>query len=321
MDSFGLYHDMVQSSGATTSVFGETFEATIAAHHFGRLTLFDRQIIGAGHKRDAAQIQRDGFDHFYLQVLRSGQMVSGRSGGERRFAPGDAVLFDATQPMQSLVADADYVTVILARDLVEAAAPNARHLHGCLLPRSEVASLGETVLSLVRCAPNLSDALAAGAAQAITSMLGQIQGISEEFARKAFGENEAELTRRLKAELFIEENLALDLNADFVARSIGVSRTSLYRAMQAVGGVEAVVLRRRTARFRQLILRPNNEIAINRIAHEVGFKCSSHSSRTFKKTYGLSPDELRSIIRDDARLADQELSVVRMQNWYSAMNV
>ncbi|TXN79287.1 helix-turn-helix domain-containing protein [Methylobacterium sp. WL8] len=321
IDSFGLYHDMIQSSGATVSVFGDKFEASIAAHHFGRLTLFDRQIIGADHRRDTEQIRRDGFDHFYLQVLRSGQMVSGRSGEERRFAPGDAVLFDATQPMRSFVVDADYVTVILSRELVEAVVPDARHLHGRILPKSAVGSLGETILSLVRCAPSMSNTLASGATQVITSILNQIQGRPEEDFGKLIDENDAELSRRLKAELFIDSNLSLDLNSEFVARSIGVSRASLYRAMQAVGGVQAVITRRRAARLRQLILRPPKQMSINRMAHKVGFASLSHSSRTFKKIYGISPDDLRSIIRDNGRFPNHSLSVGQMQDWYNAMNI
>lgn len=319
-DSFGLYHDLIQSSGATTSLLGETFEATIAAHHYGRLTLFDRQLIGADHWRDPAQIRRDGFEHYYLQVLRSGRIVSSRSGEERRLAPGDAVLFDATQPMRSHVADADFVTVILARDLVEAAAPDARHLHGRILPKGETGSLGETVLSLIRCAPRFSEALAAGGSQVITGMLGRIQGRSEAAFDAVISENDLELARRLKAELFIDDNLGSDLNADIVARSIGVSRASLYRAMRSVGGVEAVVTRRRAARLRSLILRPGDKRSITLMARRVGFSSVSHGSRAFKQIYGQPPDQLRAILRDDAGAATQALDAGRMQNWYGAMN-
>lgn len=319
-DSFGLYHDMIQSSGATTSVVGETFEATIAAHHFRRLTLFDRQIVGADHRRDLAQIRRDGFEHFHIQVLRSGQMVSGRIGEERHLASGDAVLFDATQPMRSRVADADFVTVILARDVVESAAPNARNLHGRILPKSAMGGLGETVLSLIRCAPSFSDTLVAGGSQVITGMLAQIQGRSEEAFGDVAGETELELSRRLKAEMFIDKNLRSNLNADIVARGIGVSRASLYRAMRPVGGVEAIVTRRRAARLRQLILRPDNRTSLDNLSHAVGFSSVSHGSRTFKQIYGQPPEQLRAIVRDDVRSATQALSAGRMRDWYDAMN-
>ncbi|MGH1588298.1 helix-turn-helix domain-containing protein [Methylobacterium phyllosphaerae] len=319
-ESFGLYHDMIQSSGATTSLLGDTFEATIAAHHFGRLTLFDRQIIGANHRRDPTQIRRDGFEHYYLQVLRSGRMVSGLSGEERRLVPGDAVLFDATQPMRSIVEDADYVTVILARDLVEVAAPDARHLHGRILPKGEAGSLGETVLSLIRGATRFPQDLTVGSSHVIAGMLGQIQGYSETAFRDAVGESNVELSRRLKAEIFIENNLGRDLSVDFVARSIGVSRASLYRAMSDVGGIETVVTRRRAARLRSLILRPGQKTSITRFAERVGFASLSHGSRVFKQMYGQSPDQLRAMLRADARSAAQALQPGRMRDWYGAMN-
>lgn len=319
-DSFGLYHDMIKSSGATASRIGDTFEANIAAHHFGRLTLFDRQMVGACHRRDPTQIRRDGFEHYYIQVLRSGRMVAGRSGEERRLAPGDAIVFDATQPMGSIVEDADYVTAILSRDLVEAAAPDARHLHGRILPRGGVGSLGEVILSMTRIASNFSDASTTGSSQILTSILSKIQGRSDADDRDAFGEDDLELSRRLKAELFIENNLAADLSADFVARNIGVSRSSLYRAMGVVGGVQTVVMRRRAARLRSLILEPDKRVSIAHFAERVGFLSVGHGSRVFKQIYGQSPGQLRAKFLDHVRSEDQALHPERMRDWYGAMN-
>jgi AraC-like DNA-binding protein len=319
-DSFGFYHDMIQSSGAATFLLGDTFEATIAAQHFGRLTLYDRQLIGADHRRDPAHIRRDGFEHYYLQVLRSGRVVSGRPGEERRLVPGDAVLFDATQPMRSIVDDGDIITIILARDQVEAAAPDVRRLHGSILPRDETSSLGQAVLSFIRCASSFPETSAAGVGHVITSMLGQIQGRSDAAYSDAFGENNLELSRRLRAEIFIDNNLAADLNSDVVARSIGVSRSSLYRAMQAVGGVETVVKRRRAARLRLLISQRDKATSICFFVEQVGLSNISHGSRAFKEVYGQSPDQFRAALRADALSASRTLHSDRMRDWYSTMN-
>jgi AraC-like DNA-binding protein len=320
-DSFGFYHDMIQSSGAATYLLGDTFEATIAAHHFGRLTLYDRQVIGADHRRDPAHIRRDGFEHYYLQVLRSGRVVSGRPGEERRLVPGDAVLFDAAQPMRSIVDDGDLVTVILARDQVEAVAPDVRHLHGSILPGGETGSLGQAVLSFIRCASSFPATSAAGVGHVITSMLGQVQGRSDSAYSDAVGESNLELSRRLRAEIFIDNNLSADLSSDSVARSIGVSRSSLYRAMQAVGGVETVVKRRRAARLRLLISRQDKTTSIGSFVEKVGFSNINHGSRAFKEIYGHSPDQFRAALRADAISAANTLHSDRMRDWYSTMNV
>ncbi|WP_238271418.1 helix-turn-helix domain-containing protein [Methylobacterium cerastii] len=319
-DSFGLYHDMIQSSGAATYLLGDTFEATIAAQHFGRLTLYDRQLIGADHRRDPAHIRRDGFEHYYLQVLRSGRVVSGRPGEERRLVPGDAVLFDATQPMRSIVDDGDVVTVILARDQVEAVAPDVRHLHGSILPKGEKGSLGQAVLSFIRCASSFPETSAAGVGHVITSMLGQVQGRSDSAYSDAVGESNLQLSRRIRAEIFIDNNLAADLSSDAVARSIGVSRSSLYRAMQAVGGVETIVKRRRAARLRLLISRKDTANSIGFFAEKIGFSSISHGSRAFKEIYGQSPDQFRAALRDDGISVAQALHPGRMRDWYGIIN-
>ncbi|WP_082476070.1 helix-turn-helix domain-containing protein [Methylobacterium sp. Leaf99] len=319
-NSFGFYHDMIQSSGAATYLLGDTFEATIAAQHFGRLTLYDRQIIGADHRRDPAHIRRDGFEHYYLQVLRSGRVVSGRPGEERRLVPGDAVLFDATLPMRSIVDDGDIVTVILARDQVEAVAPDVRRLHGSILPRDEKGSLGQAVLSFLRCASSFPETSAAGVGHVITSMLGQVQGRSDAAYSDAVGESNLELSRRLRAEIFIDNNLGADLSSDAVARSIGVSRSSLYRAMQAVGGIETVVKRRRAARMRLLISHQDKAAPISFLAEKIGFSSINHGSRVFKEIYGQSPNQFRAALRADAISAAQALHPGRMRDWYDTIN-
>ncbi|WP_375454350.1 helix-turn-helix domain-containing protein [uncultured Methylobacterium sp.] len=319
-DSFGFYHDMIQSSGAATYLLGNTFEATIAAQHFGRLTLYDRQLIGADHRREPVHIRRDGFEHYYLQILRSGRVVSGRPGEERRLVPGDAILFDATRPMRSIVDDGDVVTIILARDQVEAVAPDVRRLHGSILPGSETGSLGQAVLSFMRCASSFPETSAAGVGHVITSMLGQIQGRSDAAYSDAIGESNLELSRRLRAEIFIDNNLGSDLSSAAVAHSLGVSRSSLYRAMQAVGGVETVVKRRRAARLRMLISRPHTAMSIGFFAEKVGFSSISHSSRAFKELYGQSPKQFRAALRSDAISAAQTLHPGRMRDWYGTIN-
>lgn len=319
-DRFGLYHDMIKSSGATAFRTGNKFEVTVVAHRFGRLSLFDRQILGARHRRDHTHIQKDGFDHYYIQALRSGIMMSGRIGEGQHLMPGDAILFDATQPMESIVDNADFVTAIFPRDLVEAAAPDARYLHGRILPRGEAGLLGELILSMARNAPSFSEPLAAGSIQLIVKTIGEIQEVPNNKYDDKFGQDALDLSRRLKAEIFIQNNLGADLSADFVARSIGVSRSSLYRAMYAAGGVQTVVTHRRAARLRSLILQPGKRLSIAHSSEEAGFASISHGSRVFKRIYGQSPDHLRAKLECDVRSVFRELNPERLRDWYGDIN-
>lgn len=148
-DRFAAYHDLY-AIGSTVSRIGDHFQAAVRVRRAAGLLLFDRQVAGAIHQREAPRVRRDALEHVNLQVLRSGRMLAGAPGAERLLAAGDAVLFDTTRPQRTVLYDADYVTVSLPRDVVEAAVPNLRDLHGRVLPRDAFPALAAAVLSLAR---------------------------------------------------------------------------------------------------------------------------------------------------------------------------
>ncbi len=315
-DSFGRYHDLVGASGAGTARVGQTFEATVAAHNAPDVMLFDRQIVGVEHLRAPAHIRRDGFEHFYLQVLRSGMLMMGPPGEERWLAPGDAVLMDAAQPQRTIVVAADYVTVVLARPLVEAVAPEARRLHGCRIPRAAPQGLGDAVLSLVRDAPALGAEAMAGSARMVTNLLAGIAGHADR--RDEAGGSASD---RLRAVLFIDAHIARSgLNVGAIAAGVGMSRSALYRAFEAVGGVEREITRRRVARFRSALMRPGELRSAERLAFEYGFSSPSHCSRLFKATYGLTPGACRAGLCG-AQGGNAGLRLDHMRGWYGEIGV
>lgn len=316
-DGFGRYHDLVGASGAATARRGEIFEATVAAHNAPGVMLFDRQIVGAEHRREPAHIRRDGFEHFYLQVLRSGLLMTGPLGEEQWLAPGDAVLMDAAQPQRTVVVAADYVTVVLARPFVEAALPDARGLHGRRIPRAAFQGLatfqglGDAVLSLARRAGDLDAEAMSGAAGMMADLLA---GVSPGGERR--DDAVASASDRLRAVLFIDAHIArpgLDVAA--VAAGVGLSRSALYRAFEAVGGVEREITRRRVARFRSALMRPGELRSIERLAFAHGFSSPGHCSRQFKATYGLTPGACRAGLRE-VQGGNAGLHLDHLRGWY-----
>ena len=313
-DGFGRYHDLVGASGAATSRVGEGFDATVSARNAPGVMLFDRQIVGAEHRRELTHIRRDGLEHFYLQVLRSGLLLTGLSGEERWLAPGDAVLMDATRPMRTVVVAADYVTVVLPRPLVEAAAPDARALHGRRIPRAAAGGLGDAVLSLVRCAPDLDGEAMSQSGAMVADLLAGVASRGE-----ARDDVAMRAPDRLRAVLFIDAHIArpgLDVAA--VAAGVGLSRSALYRAFEAVGGVEREIIRRRIARFRATLMRPGERRPTELLALGHGFSSHSHCSRLFKATYGLTPGACRAGLRE-AQGERSGLHFDHMRDWYEQM--
>lgn len=315
---FGAYHDLY-AVGSTVSRIGDRFEATVMARSVAGLLLFDRQIAGAVHQREASRVRFDDLAHVNVQVLRSGRMLAGSPGAERLLAAGDAVLFDTLRPQRTVLHDADYVTVALPRAVVEAAVPNLGALHGRVLSREACPGLGEAVLALARGASGSSDA-ALGGSSLIAGLLAPMAGRARGLPAWQEGED-AEAAKRLRASLFIDAHLGrhgLDVRA--VATGSGLSRSALYRAFAPVGGVGGEIGRRRVARLRAAILRSNGTVPIATLAWDLGFPSPSHCWRAFKAAYGVGPGQLRDAIRMPQEGTVGDLEADHLRGWIRGLN-
>lgn len=296
-DGFGAYHDLY-AVGSTVSRLGPGFSAAVTAYRFPRLLMFDRQIAGAVHHRDAARVRRDGLDHFNLQVLRAGRMVAGAAGEERVMCPGDVVVFDASRPQRTAVDRADYVAFSLPRDVVEAALPGARRLHGAVLSGGAAGLLGDLVMSLLRHASTLSADVAARGGDMVVDLLACAAGEAGAQRSDDGAPDDALTLQRVRANAFIDDHLSDPaLDAEAIAAALGLSRTALYRAFASTGGVARGIMARRLGRMRAALLRPGEHRSVAALAFELGFSCESHSNRAFKAAYGVPPGQFRAETR------------------------
>jgi AraC-like DNA-binding protein len=93
----------------------------------------------------------------------------------------------------------------------------------------------------------------------------------------------------------IDQHLTLtSLNADSLAKRFGLSRASLYRLFEPVGGVAGYIRKARLERaYRELMASENSSRRIGPIAYSLGFRNVSAFNRLFKAHYGVSPREAR----------------------------
>ncbi|MDE3174671.1 MAG: helix-turn-helix domain-containing protein [Pseudomonadota bacterium] len=94
----------------------------------------------------------------------------------------------------------------------------------------------------------------------------------------------------------IDKNLAAPgLDAAGLARTFGLSRASLYRLFEPVGGVAAYIRAARLRRAYQEIADPAQaDRRIGPIAYGLGFKNVSAFNRLFRSQFGVSPRDLRA---------------------------
>jgi AraC-like DNA-binding protein len=91
------------------------------------------------------------------------------------------------------------------------------------------------------------------------------------------------------------------LSSDDICVTFHISRASLYRLFGPFGGVSAYVQNQRLSRVFTALMNPlQNHRKISEIAYEWGFGSEAHFSRAFRKTFGMTPRETRSIMRETA---------------------
>ncbi|WP_342151263.1 helix-turn-helix domain-containing protein [Methylorubrum sp. SB2] len=294
-DGFERYRDLYKA-GSDAAATGAGFGASVKAHRVGRLLVFDRHLRAVEHSRDPARVRRDGFDHFTLQLLRAGRFHGGPLGDERRMRPGEVVLFDLTRPQRTRIDDARFVTVSIARDVVERAAPNARRHHGQPLPAAASGLLGDLMVSLMRrgatLPPTASDSTARALAELLAGTLAEVEPVGDAAAAVL-------ATQRLeRAQACIVQRLSDPrLDAEAVAAAAGLSRSVLYRLFEPLGGVAQFILARRVAALATALRNPDETRSITTLTYDHGFSSESHCSRAFRAVHGQPPGRFREAAR------------------------
>jgi AraC-like DNA-binding protein len=109
-------------------------------------------------------------------------------------------------------------------------------------------------------------------------------------------------SRIQRAYELIRENLrSPNFGEADVRRTLGISRSSLYRLFNPLGGVKRCIQRERLVRARMLLADPLNERPIFKIAEELCFCDASSFSRAFKNEFGISPRAIRAHSSTDGR--------------------
>lgn len=89
--------------------------------------------------------------------------------------------------------------------------------------------------------------------------------------------------------------LKADLSPDLIARDLGMSRATLYRVAQPLGGIQCFIRKRRLEYAFALIKTDAAAVrSISALAYDLGFGSENTFRRTFKDMFGISPGGARA---------------------------
>jgi AraC-like DNA-binding protein len=169
-------------------------------------------------------------------------------------------------------------------------------LHGLVLrgDRGAGALLADYMRSLMVRAEAITTADAPFVAHATTEMIAACFRTTAETLARARTAIEAATVERIQRH--IAANLASpDLLPDVLSARFNLSRSRLYRLFEPLGGVAGYIQGKRLSRaYSELADLKQSHRRIYDIAFDLGFTSEAHFSRLFRRTFGVSPSDVRA---------------------------
>lgn len=268
-----------------------SFYAVADVWLLGDFTVSTRKTSAMRYFRSAEKVLADSCDHLILFMVRKGGWTGQL--GERTLTagPGQVVMFDLTQPFDTVGTEGDSIALRIARAPIVAAAPDI-DLHGFIFQGQTGRILADHFMMLVRRLPHTEITEAAAIVDATYALIGSCIA--------AAPEREAETPSRdleIRHRVFrcIDGHLGTpDLTTARICKDVGISRSVLYRAFAPLGGIADFLRARRLEAAHAQLEDPATGRHITDIASEFGFISDAHFSRSFRKRYGYNPRRARS---------------------------
>lgn len=237
-EAFARYCDLY-ARGADVERTDAPFFARVRSWRLDRSILFAREYGGVRHVR-RERVADDGFDHFALSHVISGELMARLPGKAMSIKPGESLLVDTSAAAETSASNVTMITLSLARDSVRAAVGDVEGLHGDLIDAREGGLLGAMLRALVEQMPHLPFVAHATVTRTLIDLLSVAINPFGSGARSEF--HRLEHVRFETVRKLIEANIAKqDFSVQDITQATGISRAGLYRLFESSGGVNRFI--------------------------------------------------------------------------------
>lgn len=269
--------------------------------------------------REMARIAEDGIDYYAFQFYASGQRRASARGNEVTLRKGDLLTVDMTQPISTISTQYRSIDLGIPRRLLAPllAAPDGhggRH-HAAAEPLT--ALVRAHLEALYRAAPHMT-----------VAQMEAVQGATVALAAAALNglvaEDQVQQVRAatlFAVQRYIEDWLHdLTLSTVAVARRFSISRATLYRIMEPVGGFASYLRLRRLHRVRHELGSPSRQhLTVGAIAETWGFISHPAFTRSFRQCFGMSPRAYRAMAAEARFSAGEAGGEQAWSHWLAAL--
>lgn len=270
---------------------GEPFSAIAEVWVLGPLVVTRTKLSAVRLDRSPAQIRADQIDHYAVVLQLEGDWHAAVNSRQLLSAPGITCIFDKSQPFTTLCTSPVDVIIMLVPRAVLSPALATMNLHGVALHNAAGRLLSDYLHLLVTRLPSVTEIEAPHIAKATAEILAScVQATGAQIGQPApvdIVRRAARLIDRAPAEVFTPQKLQTTLN---------LSRSSLYRAFEPLGGVAGFIRQRRLARIHALICAGESH-SVAEFAASFGFPSATQLTRAFRSHFGYSVSDLKQRTR------------------------
>ena len=270
-------------------------EGILRARPLGSMVVGSTTFNAQRFSRDRRNIVQSGLDYYFVQIAVAGAMKGEFNGVSVNVEVGDILIADLAQTLTTETRAGCRASTLLPREHLEKAV-GFRNLHGIVLKAGcPMTKLIATYLGgLFALSTSFSCTQAEAVEEAVVILLAA--ALKGETLEKAEEFSPLTLVLRQRVMAFIKQNIHLpEMSQELIQRRFNVSRTHLYRAFAADGGVTKVLRDMRLdAAFVELTRRNRPSRSITQIAASLGFSNGNQFLRGFRARFGVTPSEARA---------------------------
>lgn len=239
--------------------------------------------------RDADTIRRSGLDHISV-ILSFANAAADFDGRDGKADPGSVQFRDLNQPTRSRGDDIDMINMMVPRHQI----PNwllTTNFHGLIMPGKSPGGrlVASHLITLVEVSDDLTEDEGVAAIEATFVIAERFLGRRGPAPTPAQTEAVQRTIRRRAMHIFDTHIGHGKLTAGRVATLIGVSRSSLFRAFEPMGGVLTYVRHRKLDRvYAAVRARGGATSVLQDLADQQGFDSVRQMKSTFRTRFGFS---------------------------------
>jgi len=247
-------------------------------------------------ERNTTHTRRNPLDHWVITLSRHTTSFISSRNKTLSIPPGTPFVLSLADELTSERSEDQRLQLYISRDKFADLAPALERACGTALDTPLGSLLGDYLSLLEQVLPDVAPDDQPRVSDAIGAMVAAC--LASELGRAGSAGPQIDLVRLERVRRLVRKYLRSPaLGTRLLCRSLSMSRSKLYRLMDAEGGVARYIQRQRLLEAYTLLSDQSMNQTITAIAEELCFVDTSGFSRAFRREFGASPSDVRATSR------------------------